>query len=141
DLGEIYWSRDGRALFVAYSQGGWSWNRAQIGLLRDGGDFEPITRDANRYLTLSLSADGKTLATVMQRSYATLSVLSNARREFGEPRTLLSQANEDLWASAVAWSVDGNLLFSNGSRLLKLGADGTNQIQLLADSTATMFDP
>jgi WD40 repeat protein len=91
-LDAIQWSPDGRALFAMYRQTGANFSRGQIGFLRNtGGDIEPITRDTNRYTTITLSADGKTLATVLARSYATISILSDAGHEFVEPRPLLSQ--------------------------------------------------
>jgi Tol biopolymer transport system component/DNA-binding winged helix-turn-helix (wHTH) protein len=138
----IHLSPDGRTLFTNYRQTGANWAKGQIGFLRGtGGDIEPITRDTNKYTTLTLSADGKTLATVLARSYATISVLSKAVREFGEPRTLLSQSNEYNQSSGLSWSADGNLLLGNSGHLLKLGADGKNQTQLLADSNAVVFQP
>ncbi len=141
-LDAIQWSPDGRALFAMYRQTGANFSRGQIGFLRStGGDIEPITRDTNRYATLTLSADGKTLATVLARSYATISILSDAGREFVETRPLFSQSNEfDDW-SVLSWVADGNLLVSNTGRLLKLGADGKNQTQLLADSRALIVTP
>src|SRR5262249_26978532 len=69
---------------------------------------------------------------------ATISVLSKAGREFGEPRPLLSQSNEFDEGSGLSWSADGNLLVSNNARVLKLGADGKNQTQLLADSSTSI---
>ena len=55
---------------------------------------------------------------------------------FGEPRQLLSQSNEFDDLSGLSWAADGNLLVSDPVRLLKLGADGKNQTQILADSDA-----
>ena len=106
---EIHWSPNGRAVFANYVQTGAS--LGQIGFLQGtGGDIEPITRDTNQYATLTLSADGRTLATVLARSNATISVLSKAGREFGAPRPLLSQTNEFNEGSRLSWSADGNLL-------------------------------
>jgi Tol biopolymer transport system component len=125
----IRWSPDGHTLYTIYS--------GQIGFLRDTDwNIEPITRDTNSYSTLTLSADGRTLATVLHRNYATISVLSQAGREFGEPHLLLSQSNEFNEDSVVSWSADRNLLVSNSSRLFRLGADGKSQTQLLEDSGA-----
>ena len=51
--------------------------RDQIGFIRNGGtEVDPITRDTNRYAALTLSADGRTMATVLSKSSATISVLS-----------------------------------------------------------------
>jgi serine/threonine protein kinase/Tol biopolymer transport system component len=141
-LAEIKWSPVDRVLFVMHGQTGANGIRAQIGFLREtGGEIEPITRDSNRYATLTVSADGKTLGTVLVRSEATLSVLSDSGHGFAEPRPVLSQANDfDNWSS-VHWSADGNLLLNNFGRLLKVGLDGNSQTQLLADPSARMFTP
>ena len=141
-LNAIQWSPDGGVLFALYKQTGANFGRGQIGFVRGaGGDIEPITRDTNRYATFTLSADGRTLATVLARSYATISVLSKAGRRFGEPRELLSQSNEfDDW-SVLSWGADGNLLVSNTGRLLKLGTGGKSQTQLLADSSGLIVSP
>jgi len=139
---EIRSSPDGHTLFVNYLAG-LSVGKGQIGFLGGtGGDIEPITRDTNKYTTLTLSADGRTLATVLARSYATISILSEGGHRFGEPRPLLSQSNEFDEISALSWGADGNLLVSSSSgRLSRMGADGKNQTQLLADSNATIFTP
>jgi eukaryotic-like serine/threonine-protein kinase len=136
----IHWSPDGHTLFANYS--GASSNKGQIGFLSGtGGDIEPITRDTNNYTTLTLSADGRTLATVLARSYATVYILLEGGHRFGEPRPLLSQTNEFDESSALGWSAEGNLLVSNPGRLSRLRADGKNKTQLLADSSASIFTP
>jgi len=141
-LAEIRWSPVDRVLFVMHGQTSAGGIKAQIGFLREtGGEIEPITRDTNRYATLTVSADGKTLATVLLRSEATVFVFSDAGHGFGEPRPVLSQANDfDDWSS-LHWSAEGNLLLNNFSRLLKVGLDGKSQSPLLADSRARMFTP
>jgi len=141
---EIHWSLDGRTLFTNFLQTGANagWGQGQIGFLLGAGEnIEPITRDTNTYETLTLSADEKSLATIQKRSYATISVLSKVGREFGDPRTLLSQAKQFDESSAVLWNGDGNLLVSNLARLFKLGTDGTIQTQLLADSGEFIVQP
>lgn len=55
---------------------------------------------------------------------------------FGESRQLLSQSNEFDEYSELSWAADGNLLVHGPVRLLKLGADGRNQSQILADADA-----
>jgi eukaryotic-like serine/threonine-protein kinase len=139
---EIHWSPDGHTLFANYWQRGANWRKGQIGFLSGtGGDIEPITRDTNNYTTLTLSADGRTLATVLARSYVTISILSEGGHGFGEPRTLLSQSNEFNEFSALSWGADGNLLVSSFGRLLRLGVNGKNKTQLLADSSAAIATP
>ena len=141
-LAEIKWSPIDRVLFLMHGQTGANGIKAQIGFLREtGGEIEPITRDSNRYATVTVSADGKTLGTVLVRSEATVFVLSDTGHGYAEPRPVISQANDfDDWSS-LHWSADGNLLLNNFGRLLKVGLDGKNQTQLLADGSARMFTP
>jgi hypothetical protein len=47
-----------------------------------GKEIGPITRDTNHYRNLSLSADGKTIATVLARRYRTI----DAIRRLHSPR-------------------------------------------------------
>jgi Tol biopolymer transport system component/predicted Ser/Thr protein kinase len=137
---DIQWSPGGRVLFVIYGRSGVNAIRGQIGFLDGKGvDIEPITRDTNDYTTLTLSADGKTLATVLRRSYATFSILSE--REFEKSRLLLSQANEFNEYSALGWRADGDLFVSNFGQVSRLGTDGKNQTSLLADSKGLIADP
>jgi len=138
--GAMQWSPDGRALFVNYMEKGGAGTNGQIAFLRSsGGEIEPITRDTNTYSALSMSADGKTLATVQTRSEATISILAKNGSEFGDAKTLLSKSNEyDSRYSYLAWSGD-SLLVSDGYRLMRMQPDGKNQTQLLSDPKGEIY--
>ena len=132
---ELKWSPDGRTLFTDYVQRGANFSRGQIGFFTAGGDIDPITRDTNRYDTLTLSGDGRTLATVLTKRFANIYILAAAGNDSGEAKSLLSQANDII---TFNWTADGNLLATEFGRLLKLGVDGKSQTQLLADSSTAM---
>ena len=141
-LVEVQALPDGRGLFVMNGQTKSGGVKAQIGFLpASGGEIEPITRDANRYGTLTVSADGRTLASVLARSEATVSVLSDTGHGFGEPRQILARANEFDDFSSLRWSGNNNLLLNNFAHMLKVGRDGKNQTELLSDPDARMFEP
>ena len=139
-LDELKWSPDGRTLFVMYAQrAGANLGRGQIGFFfGTGGDIEPITRDTNRYAGLTLSADGRTLATVLTKRFANIYILAAAGNDSGEAKPLLSQANDIV---AFNWTADGNLLTTDYGHLWKLSVDGKNQTQLLADSSGALNHP
>jgi serine/threonine protein kinase len=137
----LRWSPDGHTLFMTYGQTRADRLRGQIGLLRRvGEEIEPITRDTNDYRSLSISADGASIATVMKGSSGTISVLSREGREFGEDRALFSQANEFGDYSSLSWAADGSLVAGNLRHVSKLAADGKHQTELLRDSGSPIFD-
>ncbi len=108
--------------------------------LRKHGTRLPLPRQSFQILKMLLErrADGRTLTTIQQRSYATISALSKVDHRFAEPRLLLSQASAP-W-SGLSWAADGTLLVSSSGRLLKLEADGKSQAQLLVDSSADIHN-
>ncbi len=61
---DLAWLPDARHLLVLYSRA--HSDRQQIGILGvKAGDFHTLTNDVNAYSQLAMSADGKTLATVL----------------------------------------------------------------------------
>jgi serine/threonine protein kinase len=136
---ELKWLPDGRGILVLYQQAGPSFARAQIGFIPSaGGEIQPITRDTNRYLTLTLSAEGKTLSSVQLKTAQSLSVLPGTGSPSADSKSVFPQGQE---IRAFHWTADGSLLVSDGPRLLRTTADGKNQTQLIVDSTAGIVDP
>jgi eukaryotic-like serine/threonine-protein kinase len=135
---ELEWLPDGRGILALYEQAGPSFTRAQIGFISSaGGEIQPITRDTNRYLTLTLSAEGKTLASVQLKAAQSLTVLPGA----GSPSPDLKSVLPGQEVRGFNWSADGSLLMTDGPRLLRVAADGKNLTQLFGDSTAGIIDP
>ena len=136
-LWEMTWSPGGDGLFVTYQQKGPNFNRRQIGrvTLADG-QLRPISRDTNSYATLSLSADGKTLATVQRKVVSNFYVLP------GE-----GSASVDMSPSASGgehiqffnWAADGGLLIADPTQLVRMDANGNNPNQLVSDPSANIL--
>jgi eukaryotic-like serine/threonine-protein kinase len=136
---ELKWLPDGRGILADYQQAGPSFSRAQIGFIPSGGGpLQPITRDTNRYVTVTLSADGKTLASVQQKTTQSLHILPGEGSQNADSKALILQGQE---VRAFYWSADGSLLVSDGPRLLRTTAEGKNQTQLIGDSAAGITDP
>lgn len=135
----LSWSPDGREIFVIYQQRGPTFFRGQIGWLSStAGDFHPITRDTNGYTTLTTSADGRTLATVQAKTTDSVYLLPGAGSPAAQVDSLPSQVRNIYFMS---WTADGNLLASDGSRLWRMGPDGKNATQLLADPNTAIIHP
>src|SRR5579862_4223748 len=132
---EVKWLPSG--FIVVYQQTGPQFGHPQIGFVpSDGGELHPITRDTNRYATLTVSADGKTLASVQQKSTQSLYILPGAGSQSADFKALpLGQQ-----IGSFNWTSDGNLLVTDGPRLLRTSVDGSNQTQLVNDPGAAIFD-
>jgi serine/threonine protein kinase len=132
---EVKWLPSG--FIVVYQQTGPQFSHPQIGFVPiDGGELHPITRDTNRYATLTVSADGKTVASVQQKSTQSLFILPGAGSQSADFKALpLGQQ-----VGGFNWTSDGNLLVSDGPRLLRTSIDGSNQTQLVNDPGAAIFD-
>ncbi len=140
-ISEVQWLSDGGGLVLTYQRAGPNFTQAQIGFVpASGGSIQPITRDTNRYKTLTLSADSKTLATVQIKETQTLYLLPGDGSQVPDPKPLLARQP---YVNAFAWAADGGLLVDESPRLLRLGADGSSQAQILGDSSAgiRLFHP
>jgi eukaryotic-like serine/threonine-protein kinase len=135
----LRWSPDGKELFVNYRTKGPDVFRGQIGWLPSTGrDIQPITRDTSRYDSLTTSADGRTLATVQTKTTRNVYLLPAAGSQSPQVEPLSSQVRNIGWLN---WTADGDLLVSDGSRLWRMGQDGKNATQLVADPNALLYYP
>jgi Tol biopolymer transport system component len=128
---EMTWSSDGDGLFVIYQQKGPNFSRRQIGYVAlANGQLRPISRDTNSYATLSLSADGKTLATVQQKVASNFYVLPGEGSTTANVPPLASGGDHILYFN---WTADGALLTSDLTQLMRMDANGQNPTQLISD--------
>ena len=137
-LFDIAWLPGGKWLLARYDQKGPSYVRSQIGMVsQSGGQIQPVTRDTNEYETLTLSADGKTAATVQVRTAYSLSLLPGAGVQADTPVQPLSQAQD---VQSVAWTADGKLLVSDGQSVRQMNPDGGQQSTILSDPNSWIAD-
>ena len=101
-------------------------------------ELQPITHDTNSYGALTVSADGRTLATVQKKTTRNVYVIPGAGSQSAQVSPVPSQVPE---IQRLNWTADGNLLANDGARLWQMGIDGKNPAQLLADPTAFMLTP
>ena len=136
---DFKWLPEGDELLALYSQKGPDYfQRAQIGLISDGGGhLSPITRDTNSYATLTVSGDGKTIATVQTKTSQNLYVTHVSDNQAGEPVPVLPQGQTVSWFD---WTAEGNLIFSDFTRLLRTGVGQALPTRLLGDPAAALVD-
>jgi serine/threonine protein kinase len=133
---ELRYSADGGGILILYNPAGPTFLRQQIGFVSNAGRFLPITRDTDGYETLTLSSDGKTLATVRAKTTRNLFILPGTGSQSSDLKPLESQNLADFW-----WASDGGLWQSDGPRLMHSAADGSDPAQILGDSAAAILNP
>jgi Tol biopolymer transport system component len=135
-VSELKWLPSGRSLLVVFSGKGEGFSRSHLGLLSTDGKLEPVTRDTNRYTTLTVSADGKSVATVEVKTTRSLSLVDaeDLKKAAPAPR-LLEVADPQL----VQWTGDGKLLVSDGQKITRLDPDGQNATALASDPGAAIL--
>jgi Tol biopolymer transport system component len=134
---DLRWSTHEPGVFVTYSQRTNPF-RDQLGFLpaADGG-VHPITRDTNSYKTLTVSSDGRTLASVQTKATYSLYILPGTGSQPAESISTIPQKNQ---LTDFNWTADGDLFVGDGSRLLRIKLNGTVVSQIIADTTAEIRD-
>ena len=126
----LRWSPDGRGMFATY-RNRHQLQQSQIAFLsRSLSDFRPITRDTNNYLQLSVSSDGKTLATVQSRSRRAFYLLPGTG---GEPLTNNGLPSELQDVRFFRWTADGTFLGGGLEELWRLRPGETTPTKLLSE--------
>ncbi len=134
------WAPDGRGIFVAYVPRGEHLSvQTQLGLFSyPDGAFRPITNDLTDHGSLSLSADGHTLATVQKETSTQIVLMSPSG---AGPITLVPGLSARETLPSFSWTGDGQLLISHGDRLVRQHTDGTHAVTLLSDPAAWISAP
>jgi len=133
---DLAWLPDGHGFIVTYQNNSTAWARVQIGLLSGPAtQFRPITKDTNSYSTLTLSADGKALATVQQRITRTLYLLPPAGFAGIPPNPVLAQLKD---AFLFNWATNGEIYFAEGGNLLRISPEDGRKTTVFSDPTAVV---
>ncbi len=133
-LSEEAWLTDGSGLLELYQDESTGYVRNQIGVVSlPSGQFHSITKDTNDYVTLTLSADGKTLATVQQKNLQGFYVFPAAGTGASLPADSLPQDKE---FTNFAWAPGGGFYIAEDNNIERVSADGSNKIIVLGDRQA-----
>jgi eukaryotic-like serine/threonine-protein kinase len=138
-LNNIVWMPDGSGLIVTYQRDIGFVARSQLGFISNpAAQFRAITKDTNDYQTLTLSADGKTLATVQQKNTQTFYLIPASGSTANPPNPAPAQSKG---AAMFGWGVNGEIYFGDDSNLLRMSADGSNRTTLLTEPSAQIILP
>ncbi len=135
-LFEMHWLPDVRGLVAAYS-GITTHFQQQIGYVSyPSGAFHAITRDTNNYKTLTISSDGKMLATVQGKTIRTPYLLPAAGSQESSPAEAPLQIPDIFFLN---WANNDDLLVTNETNLFRVSRDGTNRTTLLSDPAGVIL--
>ena len=99
---DLAWLADGRHLLLLYSKA--HSDREQIGILDIAGNgFHTLTNDVNAYSQLAITADGKTLATVLTNVDSTLAYYK------GDGGKMISSTPLRITPTSLAWADEDHL--------------------------------
>jgi eukaryotic-like serine/threonine-protein kinase len=130
----LAWMPDGRGLMIVYTDRSTGFRRAQIGFVSfPDGQFHALTNDTNGYQTLSISADGKSIAAMQRQGSESVVLLPGSGH--GNPVLVAGiPTNENV--RQVLWDKDGNLLVVSSHAILRTSPDGNHQTTILTDPNA-----
>jgi eukaryotic-like serine/threonine-protein kinase len=138
-VSQLAWLPDGSGLLVTYRDSA-EVNRSQIGFLAyPSGQFRAVTRDADNYQSLTLSADGRTFAAVQTKTSENLCLLLGAggRRAARSLMPVRSFRPTEVFA----WGDDGKLLLSRGSALERVSPEGDHPVTVVSEPASWIGDP
>src|SRR5271165_990777 len=135
-VSELKWLPGGRSLLTVFAGKGPE-SHAQIGILSTDGNLRRITRDTNRYSTLTLSADGKTASTVQLKTSHALTILRP--EDLQKTDAAIKVLPQTVDAQLVQWTADGKLLVSDGEKITRMDPDGQNATVLVTDPAASIL--
>jgi eukaryotic-like serine/threonine-protein kinase len=138
ELSDFVWAPNGRGFFTTYqATSGPPPEHLQIGFLSyPGAEFRPVTRDTNAYQTLTLSADGKTLAAAQQKATQTLYLLPPEGFAKHVPPPPAAQSKDSYF---FGWASDNEVYFDGN--LERVSLDGTQRVSLFSDPHGPIFRP
>jgi serine/threonine protein kinase len=138
-LYKLAWLPGHGGFMVVYDKGLGFLERTQIGLISyPAGHFHTITNDTNNYQTLTVSGDGKTLATVQEKAAQTLYLMPSAGFAGTAPEPAAAQSKD---SSMFAWAGNNELYLGDGGNLLRMAVDGSGRTTLLSDPSSQIIRP
>ena len=134
---DLRWTPDCRGFFVRYADASSSFDRGQIGYVSyPDGKFESVTNDTSNYITLSSSADGRTLVAIQSQLQNHLDLFSGMGDSSGTPIPGLGRQLTE--TRDVLWPNDSSLLVIQPDHIVQLGLDGVKQAEVFNDFTARL---
>jgi serine/threonine protein kinase len=137
-INKVAWLPDGSGLAVIVQSAETNFNRQQVGVVSyPEGKLRPITADTNDYATLSVSSDGKTIATLMQQSVRDVYVSSGQRADYSDVRQIPSGDP----VPTISWASDGHLLAEQYPSVRVMNASGEIKGEIASEKDSAAMQP
>src|SRR5277367_581602 len=139
-VSDLAWLPDMRGLLIAYQGRDSGYSRNQIAYVAlPSGETTAITKDTNNYSNLSVSADGKTIATSQQKVSRTFYLLpADGGGVNASPRPIFEQERD---IANFAWAGNDQIVVSEADKLARFSLDGKSRSVLATDPNAFLNAP
>ena len=123
------WSGDGRGLFVVFNDKNSNFQRNQIGFLTvSDGKFQSLTKDTNSYRGVSVSTDGRTLATAQRRNTRHFYIVPASGVAGNLSNPVLDQAKDLVEPN---WAGNDQVYVAGPGKILRVSLDGKQSTTLV----------
>jgi eukaryotic-like serine/threonine-protein kinase len=142
-IADIVWIPEGDGVLVSYRHRS-DVTRWQIGFVSyPGGQFHAVSRDTNSYFSLTMSADGRTFATVQAKNTASLYLLPEAGGTAGaaSPIEIPAAVYALAYRTLFNWMGENELVLGGRDSLQKVSLDGSNPTTLVSGANSLIADP
>jgi Tol biopolymer transport system component len=131
------WSPDGRGLLLLARDKSSNFTRGQIMFLPyPEGKPIPVTRDTNSYSALSVAADGRTIATVLNETHSNVFITSPLPNG-GQPKQVTTGGP----AFNLSWIADGQLIADQDLTLARINPDSGAKTPLVTGQNVFAVQP
>ncbi|MGA7920014.1 MAG: protein kinase [Candidatus Acidiferrales bacterium] len=132
----VAWMPDGRGLMVVYEARSNSSAHRQIGYVSyPEGQFHALTNDTSGYFTLSISADGKSIASTQRQNSSSIVVLPASGN--GTPATVPGIPSAQRIVD-IFWDKQGDVAAVTRNAITRTSVDGSRQTTLLSDANGAI---
>jgi serine/threonine protein kinase/Tol biopolymer transport system component len=135
----LAWIPSGEGMLLTAEARGSGFIRQQIGYFSsDEPGIRFVTQDTNNYITLRLSADGKTLSAIQRHvNYGFFNFPAAAAMAGRPPDVTGIRQERDIYG--FNWAPDGALYVNDGGKLMRVNADGAGDETVLVSEADTVL--
>jgi serine/threonine protein kinase/Tol biopolymer transport system component len=135
----LTWLPSGEGMLLTAEARGSGFIRQQIGYFSsDEPGIRFVTQDTNNYITLRLSADGKTLSAIQRHmTYGFFNFPAAAAMAGRPPDVTGIRQERDIYG--FNWAPDGALYVNDGGKLLRVNANGSGDETVLVSEADTIL--